>query len=553
MSTGDALRDGRRAFRARAWAEAYARLSAAQQSEQFETGDLERFAASAYLSGHDDASAEAWTRAHREWLRANDTRRAVRCAFWLVMQLLSAREVARAGGWLTTAQRLLEGCDPDCAERGLFFVLASRGHLRDGNLPAAHDASRRAMQLGDRCADADLTAFARLVHGLTLASQGDHAGAAALFDEAMVAVTVAEVAPITVGTVYCAVIEACYELVDIGRAREWTDALSRWCGSQPDLVAFRGHCLVHRAETLRFCGSWSAALAEASRACGRPSQEAPGRDDDVHESPRGYPIGAAFYETAEIHRMRGEFAEAEDAYREASRYGRTPEPGLALLRLAQGRQRVAEASIRRALAESRRRFGRACVLAACVEIMVAGRDLRAARGAADELATMAGATPVQFLRAVSAQSLGSVLLAEGESPAALAALRGAWVDWQALEMPYEAAKVRVLMALACRALEDEDAAGMELDAAQRVFARLGAAPDVARVDRLLGRRVAARLTPRETEVMRLVATGRSNRAIARALAISERTVDRHVSNILTKLDLSSRTAATAYAYEHGLV
>lgn len=554
MRTAAALRQGRAAFRQAAWGEAYARLSAARDSNQFGPGDFERLAVAAYLTGHDEASADAWANAHRGWLQDQDIPRAVRCAFWLVMQLLSARELARAGGWLATAQRLLTQWNHECAEHGLLLVLEARGHVRDGNLPAAHDAACRAAHLGERCADPDLMVFGRLTQGLTLAGKGEYTAATALFDEVMVGVTVADVSPIAVGTAYCAVIEACYELADVGRAREWTAALAGWCRSQPDLVAFRGHCLVHRAQTLGLSGNWPGALTEVAQVCGRsPSPEGGSDAADGGTSWRGYPIGAAFYEMAEIYRKRGEYARAEDAYREGSRYGRTPEPGLALLRLAQRRPQEADASIRRALGEPRRRFARAGVLAASVEIMTATGDVPSARGSADELVQVAATVPMPFLRALSAQAAGTVLLAEGDARAALARLRGAWGEWQGLEMPYEAAQVRVLMASACRALDDNDAASMELDAARRVFLRLGAAPDAARVDEMLGSRAATRLTSREMEVIRLLARGETNRAIARALAISERTVDRHVANIFTKLDLSSRTAATAYAYEHGLV
>jgi DNA-binding NarL/FixJ family response regulator len=554
MKIAAALREGRSAFRQAAWAQAYARLSAASHDAQFGNDDLERLAVAAYLTGHDEASAEAWAAAHRGWLRDADVPRAVRCAFWLVMQLLSGRERARAGGWLATAQRLLTQRKAPCAEQGLLLVLEARGHLRDGNLPAAHDAACRAARLGDQCADADLTVFGRLTQGLTLASTGEYAAATALFDEVMIVVTVADVSPLAVGTAYCAVIDACYEIADLGRAREWTAALSGWCRAQPDLVAFRGHCLVHRAETMRLSGNWATALGEAAQVCRQALDAEAGSDDaSLQASWRGYPIGAAFYETAEIHRKRGEYAKAEAAYRQASRYGRTPEPGLALLRLAQRRQQEADASIRRALGEPRRRFARAGVLAAAVEILTAIGDVSSARASADELAQLASTVPMPFLRGLAAQALGTVLLAEGDARAALAELRRGWIDWQGLEMPYEAAQVRVLMAAACRALDDNDAASMEFDAARRVFLRLGAAPDAARVDDMLGSGAATRLTSRELEVLRLLARGDTNRAIARRLAISDRTVDRHVANIFTKLDLSSRAAATAYAYEHRLV
>lgn len=548
MSTTAALHDGREAFRARNWAEAYVRLAEAGSSPEFQLEDLESLAISAYLAASDDKSEDAWIRAHQEYLQAGDVARAVRCAFWLVMQLLSLRESARASGWLATAQRLLTGCDRELAEEGLLLVIDVRTQLRDGKVAAAQDASDRAAALAARFADADLRAFALLAQGLTCASCQRWDAARAAFDEAMVAIAVDEVSPVTAGIMYCAVIDACYQMADLARAREWTETFARWCGGQPELVAFRGHCGVHRAQTMRFGGHWSNALAEAVQVC----RVAAG-DESVTPSWRGLPAGAACYEIAEVHRMRGEFAEADEAYREASRHGRSPDPGLPLLRLAQGRHANAAASIRRALEVPCPPASRALLLAAGVEIGIACGDLRAARRSADELAEISEALPTPFLHALSAQGLGAVLLAEGDARSALAQLRDAWMAWQDLEIPYDAARVRVLMGLACRDLGDCDAASMECAAARRVFERLGAAADVTRVDDLLGQHTDASLTPREVEVIKLVASGRTNRAIARVLGISERTVDRHLSNILTKLDLSSRTAAAAYAYEHGLV
>jgi DNA-binding CsgD family transcriptional regulator len=356
-------------------------------------------------------------------------------------------------------------------------------------------------------------------------------------------VTTNDVSPITVGVVYCAVIEACYEMLDLGRAREWTAALATWCGAQPELVPFRGQCLVHRAETMRMCGAWPSAMHEAAQACSGAKETAG-------------PAGAAFYELGEICRMRGQFAEAENSYRQASLHGRSPEPGLALLRLAEGRSETAVAAIRRVLDQPQKRWARANVLAAAVEILIPAGDVATARQAADELTEMAATVATPFGLALAAQSGGSVRLAESEPREALAELRTAWMAWQDLEMPFEAARTRVMMGLACRALGDDDAAALEFDAARHVFLRLDAAPEVTRVDHFLTSSASPagpHLTTRELQVIRLLASGRTNRAIARELTISERTVDRHVSNILTKLNLPSRAAATAYAFQHDLV
>jgi DNA-binding CsgD family transcriptional regulator len=308
---------------------------------------------------------------------------------------------------------------------------------------------------------------------------------------------------------------------------------------------------------MRLAGAWPKALAEAEYACNWMLQSAKTNTHlpDSPPPPIKYPIGAAFYELGEMHRVRGDFAKAEDAYRQASQYGQSPEPGLALLRLSQGKVKVAEGAIRTALAKPQNRLVQANVLAGYVEIMIAAGDLSAARTGAEELSKLSKDLGAPFLRALSAQSNGSIALAEGDAHIALSALREAWMLWQDLEAPYEAARVRVQLGLGCRALGDEDGAELELDAARSVFQRLDARPDLTRIDTLsvVEPQHTSKLTAREREVIRLVATGKSNRAIAKQLSISERTVDRHVSNILLKLELPSRSAATAYAYEHGLV
>jgi DNA-binding CsgD family transcriptional regulator/tetratricopeptide (TPR) repeat protein len=555
----DALDQGRKAFQEHSWGQAYACLSAADQEAPLGSDDLERLAISAYLIGRDEVSVAAWSRAHYEYLRAQDIPRSARCAFWISMVLLSIGEWARAGGWHATAQRLLDAGQYDCPERGLLLVMSARRHLKEGNTSDAYDAFSQVEAIGVRFNDPELKIFGRLGQGHVQARRGETAAAAALFDEVMVTVTTSHCSPIAVGIVYCAVIEECYQILDLGRAREWTTALSEWCASQPDLVPFRGHCLVYRAETMRLSGAWSSAIEEAEQACRGMSQPAgtPTASTTAdYAASRGQPVGAAFYELGEIYRMRGKFADAEEAYRQASAYGRSPEPGLALLRLAQGRVKVAEAAMRRLLDQPQTRLARARILAACVDVMIATRDLTTTRAAVEELGAMADGIAGPFIRAVSAQANGALRLASNEPRAAFDALRDSWVAWQTIEAPYDAARVRVMMALACRELGDEDAATMELDAARRVFVRLDATPDVLRVNELLASSPAtdARcLTPRELEVIRLIAAGKTNRAIASALSISERTVDRHVSNILNKLDLSSRSAATAYAYEHGLV
>jgi ATP/maltotriose-dependent transcriptional regulator MalT len=532
---------GREAFARRAWGDAHALLG---RSATLEVDDLERLAVAAHLVGRDDESAQAWRRAHLGWLRLGDPDRAVRCAFWLSLALLLRGEIAQAGGWLARAERLVEQAGRDCAGRGFLLVPLFLQALGDGEHTRAVALAEETVALAQRFDDKDLLALGMLGRGQASLALGETGRGTTLLDEVMVSVTTAEVSPVTAGIVYCAVIEAYMDVCDLRRAAEWTEALHDWCTAQPDLVPYRGQCLVHRSQVLQAQGAWAEAAIEAERARQRLS-------DPVHPA-----LGLAFYQQGELHRLRGELAAAERAYRAASRQGREPVPGFALVRLAQGKVEGAVAAVRRMVEESHGRLARPPVLAAAVEILLAAGEIEAARRAGDELAASADAVAAPLLRAVADYATGSVLLAEGALPAALASLRRACTGWRELEMPYEVARARVQIALACRALGDHDGAALELDAARVTFERLGARPDLARVAELAGSPGPPRpapLTDRECEVLRLVASGRTNREIASALVISEHTVARHLQNMFVKLGLSSRAAATAYAYEHGLV
>jgi ATP/maltotriose-dependent transcriptional regulator MalT len=531
------LHNGLEAYARRAWQEAYEAFTRADAATPLEPDALERLAISAYLIGHEDEFLRLLERLHRAHVEAGRPERAARDAFWLSLIFLFRGDVGQANAWIARGDRLVQ--DRDCVERGYLLMFTATLQLRGGDAAAAVATAGEAVAFGERCGDADLTAGARHLQGRALIQQGHVLPGLKLLDETMIAVVGDELSPIMTGLMYCSVIAVCRDMYELGRAREWTFALSRWCERQPEMV-FTGTCLVHRSEIMQFQGAWQEALSEAGRACERADRKPP---------------GAAFYQQAEIHRLRGDHAKADEAYRDASARGCDPQPGLALLRLAQGQAEAASAAIRRLLIATTDRRRRARLLPAYLEIMLASGDLEDARRACEELQSLADNFDTDALRAVASQAQGALALADGDARAAVASLGSAFALWEQLEAPYEAARARVLLGQACRALGDFEAGALEFDAARRIFEQLGARPDLARLESLQATTPpsAGALTARELEVLRLIAAGHTNRRIADELHLSERTIDRHVSNILTKLDVPSRAAATAYAYSHQLL
>jgi len=543
--TVEALERGREHYAARAWREAHEALSLADRERTLSGGDLELLATSAYMIGRENEYLELLERAYRAHLDAGESLPAFRSAFWVGINLARRGNMGPASGWLGRAERLLEEQQVDRVERGYMLLPRVFEHEAKGEWEAAATAAGEAVGIAERFGDADLHALAGHEQGHVLVRQGQISRGLALLDEAMVAASGGELSPIVTGIVYCGVILACDEAHDLRRAREWTATLSRWCDGQPDMVAFTGRCLIHRAEIMQLQGEWPNALDEARRAAERCLQ-----------GENRWAAGEACYRQAEVHRLLGDLEAAEVAYREASRHGREPQPGLALLRLSQGDGEAAAASIRRALDETVEPGPRSGLLPAFVEIMLGGGEIEAARGASEELEGLAADFDSGSLRAMADQARGTVELAGGNARDALAVLRAAAREWQALGIPYETARVRELIGRACRELGDADAAGLELEAARSTFADLDAALDIARLDSSLATPMGDDrhgLTAREVEVLRLVAAGQSNREIAAALVISEHTVARHLQNIFAKLGVSSRTAASAFAFEHDLV
>ena len=504
--------------------------------EEPDLDDLLQLATACYMLGRDEEHTSAMERAHLACLEAGDRTRAARCAFWAGMPLMLRGEVARGAGWLARGQRLVEEAGGDCVERGYLMLPRVFQHEAAGDYVGAAAVASAAVAIAQRCDDRDLLALALHAQGQMLVEAGEVAEGLRLLDEAMIGVTSGEASPIVCGVVYCGVILGCQAAFEPRRAQQWTAALSQWCEEQPDMVAFSGRCRVHRAEIRLLEGHWDAALEEAQDAQRRAAIGGYGTS-----------MAEAAYVQGEVHRLRGAVDAAETAYREASRLGREPQPGLALLRLAQGKTGAAATSIRRTLGETTDHFKRKRLLPAAVEVLVAAGDLAAAQAAAEELGQLAAAAgEIGTLGAIAAQARGTIALATTDAAAALPLLRRAAHVWQALEAPYEAARVRALLAEALRVAGDEDAAALEAEAARDSFAALGVvAPATLRRGR-------GELTAREVEVLRLVAAGETNKSIAARLVLSERTVDRHVANIFAKLGVSSRAAATARAYERGL-
>ncbi len=533
----NALERARTTFARREWRHAYDAFIAADVVSGLDCDDLQRFATAAFLVGRDLEFHRLVERKFRLHCEAGRPAQAARDSFWLALTCLFRDEMGQSNGWIERGRRLIETVE--CVERGYLLLPEIELTLRSGDAATAHEMAAEVCALAERHQDADLLAASRHVQGRAAIQLGEVPRALALLDETMLAVSRQELSPIMTGLMYCSVIRACSEICELGRAREWTLALSRWCDDQLGLVAFTDSCMVHRAEVMRFQGAWQDALSEVIGICDRCAQG------------ERIPPAEAFYLQGEVHRLRGNFELADSAYRAASQRGFEPQPGLALLRVAQGRKDAAAAAIRRLVAATQDRLQRARLLPAHVEIMLCIGDLEEAERACDELDALCALFGTDVMRALSAQARGETALRRGEAGAALPSLRRAFQLWDRLDFPYEAARVRVRIGEACRELGDEEACMLEDDAARTAFERLGAAGELLRLNS--PGRSGCELSPRELEVLRLIAEGRTNKGVANSLGVSERTVDRHVSNILGKLNVPSRAAATAYAFTKQLL
>lgn len=524
------------------WPAVYALMTAAEAPEPDDAAALEALADAAWWLSKLDECIAARERAYSRFDAEGDARGAARTAILLHDNQTFKGRSAVAGGWLQRARRLLDGMSP-CLEHGMLLIREAEVANSVGDLDLALEKAKSAVEIGRRFRDADLEADGLQCNGRLLIALGRPAEGLALFDEAMLSAVEGRLGPFATGKVYCSLITACDELGDFQRAAEWTEMGGQWAENHP-VAVFPGLCRVHRAEVLRLKGEWAQAEEEARRAYTELC--------DVNV----FNAGAAFYEIGEIRRRLGDLDAAEEAYRRADELGRAPQPGLAFLRLAQGRVEAATSSISTALADQTwDRLTRAKLLPAQVEIAAAAGNLDVATAAADELEEIADGYATPWLRAVADLARGRLDLIAGNPEAASGALRRTLHHWQMLDIPYEVASTRVLLGSACRGVGDEEGATASFDAAAAIFDRLGAEADAARARELrVGRAEFPHgLTAREAEVLCLVSSGRTNKEVAAELFLSEKTVARHLSNIFCKIGVSTRAGATAYAFEHNLV
>ncbi|WP_162453557.1 helix-turn-helix transcriptional regulator [Phytoactinopolyspora mesophila] len=536
------IESAREAFHSHDWIGAYEAFTAAREQGPLSAQDCHALAESAWWLGKIDECLDGFEEAHRRYMDAGQPLPATRSAFYLALHALERGESARGSGWLTRVRRTLADV-PDSAEHGYLLYFDMFAAMGEGDLDTATAHATRMDELARRCDDPNLAALSVVGRGRALVKRGQVRDGLALLDDAMLAAVSQRLDPLWAGSIYCHLMDACQELMDLRRAAEWTQAATQRFDDLPQANILPGICRVHRAQVLQVQGDWDRAEHEASRAC----------VDMLHVHVATAAEG--HYEVGEIRRLRGDLAGAEQSFKRAHQLGRDPQPGLALLRLSEGRIDMATGSIRVALAaEATDRLKRARLCAAQVEITLAAGDVETARTATAELENIARIYDSAGLDASARNARGLVSLAEGEPGQALSSLRVALLSWQELDARYDAARTRLLLAEAYRALGDEGAAHLELEAARDAFNRLGAPMDVPfTTETGSGSALPGGLTNREVEVLRLVATGRSNKEIAAELVLSERTVHRHLSNILGKLGVSSRAGATGFAYDHGLV
>jgi DNA-binding CsgD family transcriptional regulator len=454
-------------------------------------------------------------------------------------------EVGLGAGWLQRAAKHAEETEPDCVQRGYLLLPQVYMHRGKGAYEAAIELADKAIAIGENGNEPDLIAMAGSLKGGMLFRLGRIDEGYAPIDEAMLLANGQRLSPVVCGVVYCEIVASCCRVLEMVRAREWTAILTEWCRRNPQAKAFNGVCQVHRAEVLQLEGNWAEAFAEAERA-----------GDGLTGTTEHTAMANAAYRRGEILRLRGEFDKSDAEYRLAGEIGIDPQPGLALLRLAQGRREEAISGIRRALETAGDMPRKTVLLPAGIEIFIACGDLDDAERLCGEMSDIAERFATEILACVADQGHGSLALARGQFSDAVTTLTRARRYWSEFGAPYLVARLRVDIARGCLELGDMESAERELDAAENIFRDLGAEPDLARILEIrTGSKAtgAGNLTGRERQVLALVADGGTNRHIAKELSLSPKTVNRHIENIFGKLGVSSRAAAVAKGLQTGSI
>jgi class 3 adenylate cyclase len=484
--------DDARASAARgAWRDAYA-LYGEADGGGLEPVDVETYGEAAWWSGKLDEAIALRERAYAAYTASGDALGAARMALLLSWDHEGRGAFAVSNGWLATAERLLDGV-PEAPEHARLRLMHALSALfAEGDLERADALFDEAYALATRVGDRDVQSLALGGKGRTAIKAGDADRGLSLLDEATASALGGDLRPHAAGLVYCLTISACQDLGDFRRAAEWTEAANRMC-DRLDVSGFPGQCRIHRAEALRLRGDWPAAEAQAIAACEELS------DFDRSITASGY------YEVGEIRRRRGDFEGAEDAYRTSNELGREPQPGLALLRLAEGKVDAAVAGIAGTLREVEDPIVRLRRLPAQVEIAVAAGDIRTARTAAEEMETIVDAYKIGGRRTLAFDATvhvarGRIMIAEKDWDGAIRCLRTARDEWREVGAPYETAQARMLLGIALRRRGDAHGGESELEAALATFEKLGAVPDAARAEELLGR-VATRRTFLFTDIV----------------------------------------------------
>jgi ATP/maltotriose-dependent transcriptional regulator MalT len=553
-SRGAGARSAREHFQERRWQSAYEAFVQADAQRPLDAGDLEAWATAAALTAHRDVHQQALERAYRARLAAGSSPEAARDAFWLGFRLLTMGCPVDAGAWFARSQKLVDSLAADAPEAALLMLPKAFRQIMSGDFEGGSGTAQRMYAIAERSQDGELMALSQNLLARALLRSGQLEQGFAALDESMLLLREGQVSPLVLGVTYCGVIATCQRVFAFDRARLWTQTLENWCAAQPEMAAFQGQCQVHQSEVSLWAGHWRTGLLQVEGALQSGEREA---------------LPEALYQKAELLRLSGELDAAEATYSDAADQGRDPQPGLALLWAARGDSVGALAALERALVETSQQLARSRLLPALVEVALDARDVPRAADACSELEEVARAFPLEAIEALAAQARGRLNLASGDAPGALGPLRRACHGFRNVEVPYLEAQVQLDLGLACWSLGDRQGARVLFDAARSRFEALGATIDLQRLARLRpdvdreGTPTGSRsdhiptpafgLTPRELEVLGQLAQGKTNKEIASVLGVSEKTIDRHVSNLFTKLGVNTRAAATALAYRQRLL